>query len=244
MVGGGGATPYTPVAGGAGGCVHGPGGGGGVSSGAPYYLSIPLRTLLERRAGEVWQVLAFSARSGVRFLTTSTRSLSHQKPTFFPLLDALSLLEPASTLGRRAEMIASHEPWPTSKFRPSNPAARECILLSTGAMNPIHRGHVAMIHAAADRLRAAGYDVLRAYVSPSHDGYVQPKARGLSTLGLSAAFRLEVAQRAVADDPLVAVGAWEAQQPGHWPDFPQVCIGRIAFYYPNPNPNPNPNPSP
>ena len=186
MVGGGGATPYTPVAGGAGGCVHGPGGGGGVSSRAPYYLSIPLCTLLERRAGEVWQVLAFSARSGVRFLTTSTRSLSHQKPTFFPLLDALSLLEPASTLGRRAEMIASHEPWPTSKFRPSNPAARECILLSTGAMNPIHRGHVAMIHAAADRLRAAGYDVLRAYVSPSHDGYVQPKARGLRTLGLSA----------------------------------------------------------
>ena len=137
-------------------------------------------------------------------------------------------------------MIASHEPWPTSKFRPSNPAARECILLSTGAMNPIHRGHVAMIHAAADRLRAAGYDVLRAYVSPSHDGYVQPKARRLSTLGLSAAFRLEVAQRAVADDPLVAVGAWEAQQPGHWPDFPQVCSGRIACYYCNPTPTPNP----
>ena len=141
-------------------------------------------------------------------------------------------------------MIASHEPWPTSKFRPSNPAARECILLSTGAMNPIHRGHVAMIHAAADRLRAAGYDVLRAYVSPSHDGYVQPKARRLSTLGLSAAFRLEVAQRAVADDPLVAVGAWEAQQPGHWPDFPQVCSGRIACYYCNPTPTPTPNPNP
>lgn len=116
-----------------------------------------------------------------------------------------------------------NEPWPTSKFRPFNPAAREAVILTTGAMNPIHLGHVAMLHTAADRLRREGYDVVRAYVSPSHDGYVQPKAASTGTMGLSANFRLEVAQRAVADDPLVAVGSWEATKPGHWPDFPEVC---------------------
>ena len=55
----------------------------------------------------------------------------------------------------------AEEPWPRSKLRPENPAAREAVLLSTGAMNPIHRGHIAMMHAAADRLRAAGYDIIR-----------------------------------------------------------------------------------
>lgn len=128
------------------------------------------------------------------------------------------------------------ELWATGKFKPFDPAAREAILLTTGAMNPIHRGHVAMLHAAADRLRTEGYKVVRAYVSPSHDGYVQPKAAASCTIGLSAGFRLEVARRAVADDPLVAVGAWEALQPGDWPDFPEVCndlqsrVGVLVYY--------------
>ena len=112
------------------------------------------------------------------------------------------------------------DPWP---FMPMEPAARGVVLLTTGAMNPIHRGHMAMLHAAADRLRAEGCHILRAYVSPSHDGYVQPKAIATGTFGLSAGFRLAVARLAVAEDPLLAVGAWEATQPGSWPDFPEVC---------------------
>ena len=119
--------------------------------------------------------------------------------------------------------VSAPELWPTSKFKPFDPAARVAILLTTGAMNPIHRGHVAMLHAAAVRLRTEGYEVVRAYVSPSHDGYVQPKAAASCTIGLSASFRLEVARQAVADDPLVAVGAWEALRPGDWPDYPDVC---------------------
>ena len=75
-----------------------------------------------------------------------------------------------------------------------------------------------MLHAAADRLRTVGYDVSRAYVSPSHDGYVQPKAANAGTFGLSASFRVETARHAVAHDPLVDVGSWEACKPGGWPD--------------------------
>jgi hypothetical protein len=32
-----------------------------------------------------------------------------------------------------------------------------------------------------------------------------------------------VAQRAVATNPLVSVGAWEAKREGGWPDYPEVC---------------------
>ena len=98
------------------------------------------------------------------------------------------------------------------------PVPPVAVLLTTGAMNPPHRGHAAMLHAAATRLRAAGYHVAGAYLSPSHDGYVQPKAQSLHTPGLSAPFRLAVARAAVRDDPLVSVAAWEAQKPGRWPD--------------------------
>lgn len=80
-----------------------------------------------------------------------------------------------------------------------------------------------MLHAAAERMRNAGHHVCAAYLSPSHDAYVGPKAKSLGTLGLSAALRLELARRTVAEDSLVAVSSWEATYQGHWPDFPVVC---------------------
>ena len=49
---------------------------------------------------------------------------------------------------------------------------------------------------AADRLRAVGYTVVGAYLSPSHDAYVQPKAKGLGTFGFSSGFRLAIARKA------------------------------------------------
>lgn len=99
---------------------------------------------------------------------------------------------------------------------------RRAVILTTGGLNPPHLGHVALLHQAKVRLERAGYAVLGMWISPSHDSYLQPKARSLGTLGLSAAFRLEVARRAVEDDPLVAAGAWEVMQVGRWPDFPVV----------------------
>eukprot|EP00966_Prymnesium_polylepis_P274740 6347604-Prymnesium_polylepis.1 len=118
---------------------------------------------------------------------------------------------------------AAMESWPINKLDLARAAGPKgsAVLLTTGAMNPAHRGHSAMLHQARSRLEADGIAVLGAFVSPSHDAYVQPKAASLSTIGLSSALRLQAAQRTVADDPLVSVGAWEAQQPGHWPDFPE-----------------------
>jgi len=119
--------------------------------------------------------------------------------------------------------VQSNTAWPTTKANSPPKGASACVLLTTGAMNPLHRGHVEMLNAAAARLEEAGFFVCAIYLSPSHDSYVQPKARRFKTIGLSGRFRLEVARRAVAEDPRVMVASWEADYQGHWPDFPVVC---------------------
>merc|ERR1719491_2062891 len=120
--------------------------------------------------------------------------------------------------------------WPLRKFRAALAAREEAprpkngfaVLLTTGAMNPIHLGHVQLLHQARERLEQCGFGVVGAWASPSHDGYVLPKCKALNTLGLTSAFRVEIARRAVENDSLVAVGSWEAEFPGRWPDFPEV----------------------
>lgn len=125
-------------------------------------------------------------------------------------------------------------PWPLEKLaaamseqgeehRESNATGRSfAVLLTTGAMNPVHRGHVQMLHQARARLEECNFNVLTAFLSPSHDAYVQPKAASLKTIGLPAAKRLELAHLTVLSDSFVSVGAWEASRPGRWPDFPEV----------------------
>jgi len=120
-------------------------------------------------------------------------------------------------------------PWPFAKLRAAlaawsapRPRLGFAVVLMTGAMNPIHLGHVQMLHQARKRLEAKGYGVVGAWASPSHDDYVQPKARSNGTMAFSAAFRLEIARRAMQSDSLVDVGSWEAHQKGQWPDFPEV----------------------
>ena len=61
------------------------------------------------------------------------------------------------------------------------------VLLMTGAMNPIHSGHVVMLQAAAKRLRLEGLEVTRAFLSPDADDQVQPAAKACKTFALSAA---------------------------------------------------------
>jgi nicotinamide mononucleotide adenylyltransferase len=46
------------------------------------------------------------------------------------------------------------------------------VLLTTGALNPVHRGHVAMFDKARVSLEAAfGLEVVGGFLSPSHDLY-------------------------------------------------------------------------
>lgn len=128
--------------------------------------------------------------------------------------------------------MPGREPWPRGKLRSAVEAARAggeppargyALLLTTGGMNPVHRGHVQLLHQARVRLETEGFAVVGTWLSPSHDLYLLPKAANMGTIGLSGEFRLELARRATAGDPVVEVGAWECAQRGDWPDFPVVC---------------------
>lgn len=116
-----------------------------------------------------------------------------------------------------SKLLATLQSWPGKP-----PEKGYAVVVTTGAMNPIHLGHAQLLRQAKVRLEAAGFGILGAWASPSHDGYVQPKCKSLKTMGLSAAFRLEVARHLLTDDDLVDVGSWEAKQPGSWPDYPVV----------------------
>ncbi|CAK9043790.1 Nicotinamide/nicotinic acid mononucleotide adenylyltransferase (NMN/NaMN adenylyltransferase) (Nicotinamide mononucleotide adenylyltransferase) (NMN adenylyltransferase) (Nicotinate-nucleotide adenylyltransferase) (NaMN adenylyltransferase) [Durusdinium trenchii] len=122
--------------------------------------------------------------------------------------------------------LGALDAWPMHHFYHQLSRSSEspaCVLLTTGAMNPPHRGHAQLLHQARERLEEAGYQVWAAWMSPSHDGYVGPKAKSKRTLHLSSKLRLHLAQLMVFEDPFVAVGHWEASVKGRWPDFPEVA---------------------
>lgn len=121
--------------------------------------------------------------------------------------------------------MSSTEHWPVDKIagnlaRP--PRGRRCVLLTTGALNPVHRGHVAMFDRARDVLEAEyGIDVVGGFLSPSHDTYLSGK-HGDPRKFFPAAQRLALCAAATEDHPFLAVASWESSVSGRWPDFPEV----------------------
>ena len=127
--------------------------------------------------------------------------------------------------------------WPLRKLvqrhaelRAAGDTRPPCVLLTTGAMNPVHLGHVDMFARARRCLEEQhGYSVLGGYISPSHEGYVLPKCEHFKQRYLPAELRLACVRRAVADSDWLSVGAWEARRPGGWPDYPVVVKALQAF---------------
>jgi len=181
---------------------------------------------------------AFGGRAKEYYYNTGSDSACWEKRQFALDQDGREPLPTVSVVVEESSSI----PWPLSKMRrvlstsasaPLGPA----VILTTGGMNPVHLGHVQLLHQARFRLEREGYVVTGMWLSPSHDRYLLPKAKSLGTIGLSAGFRLEVARQATEDDPLIAVGAWESQQPGQWPDFPIVTLeleNELAKFDPRP----------
>ena len=112
--------------------------------------------------------------------------------------------------------------WPGT-HRCAVPAeGRAVALLLTGALNPTHRGHIAMMAHARRHLEAAGHTVLAGWLSPSHDSYVQAKYARRGEHAFSAALRREMCRAACASSDWLACAAWESRVQGRWPDFPEV----------------------
>jgi hypothetical protein len=127
--------------------------------------------------------------------------------------------------------MSHFEHWPLDKIR-ANIAQRKLadaagctlhVLLTTGALNPVHLGHVAQLASVAAALEArSGLTVVGAFLSPSSDVYLRGKFAAGSFF--PAAVRHAACVSATRHDPLVAVGGYEVScEPTRWPDFPEVC---------------------
>lgn len=93
----------------------------------------------------------------------------------------------------------------------------------TGAMNPVHRAHVAAMEVARVAAEAEGYCIVGGFLSPSHEDYVRPKMARTKSRYFDAGVRIECVRRAVEASEWLDVGRWEATGPHtHWPDFPDV----------------------
>ena len=92
------------------------------------------------------------------------------------------------------------------QLRPSAGSALAVLTLS-GALNPVHEGHVQMLEAAAAAITAAGnhHAVLFGFLAPSSKGYLQHKL-GVEALDLRE--RCELCSAAVEDRPSLGVLDW------------------------------------
>ena len=120
------------------------------------------------------------------------------------------------------KLLARHQ-----KLREEGESRKPAVLLTTGAMNPVHLGHVDMFFRARRCLEQDhDYCVLAGYISPSNEGYVRPKCEHFKQLYLESDVRLECVRRAVQESDWLACGAWEAApeqgKGGSWPDYPVV----------------------
>ena len=64
---------------------------------------------------------------------------------------------------------------PLNKIHIDDTVTNPVVLLSTGGFNPIHNGHILMLKKAKNMLENYGYDVIGAFLSPSHESYVSTK---------------------------------------------------------------------
>lgn len=86
------------------------------------------------------------------------------------------------------------------------PSGRLVALVSTGAFDPVHEGHIAMMAAAKRHLESRGDAVVAAYLAPDHDGYVSTKRSD----SMPAPERLRHAHLATAHLPWLDVDPWPA----------------------------------
>lgn len=135
----------------------------------------------------------------------------------------------AAATPARAQTDDTH--WPLAKLLARHQALKHggdvrkpAVLLTTGAMNPVHLGHLDMFVRARRCLEQEhGFSVLAGYISPSHEGYVRPKCEHFKQHYLESDVRLECVRRAVQDSDWLECGAWEAAPArSSWPDFPVV----------------------
>merc|ERR1712062_598880 len=96
------------------------------------------------------------------------------------------------------------------------------VLLTTGALNPVHLGHVDVMECAKIQIEKmnAKTKVIAGFMSPSHDSYLQGKY-GKNKF-IPAQFRCKMVSLATAHSDWLSVDEWECRQKD-FVDFPSVA---------------------
>ncbi len=100
------------------------------------------------------------------------------------------------------------------------------VVLMTGALCPVHRGHIELMEAARQALEREGVAVLGGYVSPGHDGYIAQKC---GSDWLPAAHRLALCEEAVHNSDWLMADPWEALHCAGPVNFTDVIVRLEAY---------------
>lgn len=131
--------------------------------------------------------------------------------------------------------------WPVTKLLARHRALQEAgenrrpaVLLTTGAMNPVHLGHVDMLARARRCLEQDHhYCILAGYISPSSENYVRPKCERFQQVYFESDVRIECVRRTVQESDWLSCCTWEAAPAqsvgGSWPDYPVVVKALQAY---------------
>jgi hypothetical protein len=85
--------------------------------------------------------------------------------------------QPQQPQQQRQHQHDSIVPWDLYKIHQGFvvPSVHRIVLLTTGAMNPVHLGHLNAMERARQHMTSLGYHVVGGFMSPTHDDYVRPK---------------------------------------------------------------------
>jgi hypothetical protein len=103
---------------------------------------------------------------------------------------------------------------------------RPAVLVLTGALCPVHAGHLELLERARAAVTARGFDVVGAYLSPGHDRYIRMKC-GAGAIPVSE--RLRLCGEAVASSPWISVDPWESLHRRVSVNFTDV-VARLRAY--------------
>ena len=104
------------------------------------------------------------------------------------------------------------------------------ILLTTGAMNPIHLGHTDIMETAKRAIeKDQNIKVIAGFISPTHEIYLKDKARTTGMKLFPAADRLKMVQLATSNSDWLSCDEWECKQKQfiNFPDVAQQMAKKI-----------------
>jgi Icc-related predicted phosphoesterase/nicotinic acid mononucleotide adenylyltransferase len=138
-----------------------------------------------------------------------------------------------------------HTCWPTDKLLTrladlGDTAAESkarVVLLSTGAFNPVHIGHVKNMQRTKREMEKQGLVVIAGYLCPSGDLYVSNKMKSKKPSGMSlhkvyapASIRVQLTGLACADSDWLSCSCFEADK-APFIDFPEVLCELEMFMF-------------